>query len=58
MVITREQLNELTEVIEDTIEYACDKEQISGETAWTVVSCLAEAKLAELRGELEPDPAV
>ena len=52
MNITREQLKELTEVIEDTIEYACDKEQISGELAWTVVESLATAKLAELRGEL------
>ena len=57
MQITREQLQELTEVIEDTIEYACDKEQLSGELAWTVVECLATAKLAELRGELAPSPA-
>ena len=57
MEITKEQLNELTEVIEDTIEYACDKEQLSGELAWTVVNCLALAKLAELRGELAPSQA-
>ena len=52
MQISREQLNELTEVIEDTIEYYCDKEQVSGELAWTCIECLATAKLAELRGEL------
>ncbi len=52
MNITREQLAEITEVIEDTVEYACDKEQLSGELLWTVVECLATAKLAELRGEL------
>jgi len=52
MQISREQLNELTEVIEDTIEYFCDKEQASGELAWTVIECLATAKLAELNGEL------
>ena len=52
MNITRDQLTELTEVIEDTIEYFCDKEQTSGELAWTVLECLATAKLAELRGEL------
>ena len=52
MQINREQLDELTSVIEDTIQYSCDKEQLSGETAWTVVECLATAKLAELRGEL------
>lgn len=52
MQITHEQLTELTEVIEDTIEYFCDKEQASGELAWNVVLCLATAKLAELEGEL------
>ena len=52
MQISCEQLRELTEVIEDTIEYYCDKEQVSGELAWTCVECLATAKLAELRGEL------
>lgn len=52
MDISRDQLNELTEVVEDTIEYYCDKEQVSGELAWTVLECLATAKLAELRGEL------
>ena len=52
MQISREQLRELTEVIEDTIEYYCDKEQVSGELVWTCVECLATAKLAELRGEL------
>ena len=52
MQISREQLQELTEVIEDTIEYYCDKEQVSGELAWTCIECLATAKLAELRGQL------
>ena len=52
MRIEREQLNELTEVIEDTVEYYCDKEQVSGELVWTVLECLATAKLAEMNGEL------
>ena len=52
MHISGPQLNELTEVIEDTIEYFCDKEQVSGELAWTVMQCLCTAKLAELNGEL------
>ena len=52
MQISGPQLTELTEVIEDTIEYFCDKEQTSGELAWTVINCLSEAKLAELKGEL------
>ena len=52
MHISRDQLKELTEVIEDTIEYFCDKETVSGELAWTVIECLATAKIAEMRGEL------
>ena len=52
MNISRPQLKEITEVIEDTVEYACDQNQLSGELVWTVVETLATAKLAELRGEL------
>ena len=56
MQISEEQLKELTEVIEDTVEYACDKEKLSGELVWTVLNALTEVKLAELRGELASDP--
>ena len=52
MNITREQLKEITEVIEDTVEYACDQNQLSGELVWTLIESLASTKLAELRGEL------
>ena len=52
MQISRLHLDEITQVIEDTVEYACDQNQLSGELVWTVVECLATAKLAELRGEL------
>lgn len=52
MKISRPHLNEVTEVIEDTVEYACDQYQLSGELLWTVVQALATAKLAELKGEL------
>ena len=52
MEITRDQLIEITEIIEDTVEYFCDQQQVSGELAWTVVESLATTKLAELRGEL------
>jgi citrate lyase synthetase len=50
MEITQQQLKELQEVVEDTVEYACDKHMISGELAWTVINCLAVSKLAELEG--------
>jgi hypothetical protein len=49
MQLDREVLNELTEVIEDTIDH-----QLSGEMVWKVVECLAIAKLAELEGKLAP----
>ena len=52
MEISRPHLDEITQVIEDTVEYACDQNQLSGELVWTVIECLATAKLAELRGEL------
>ena len=57
MQISREQLDELTSVIEDTVEYACDKERISGEKAWAVIECLAVAKQAELSGLVTSDVA-
>ena len=52
MQISREKHDELYALLEDTIEYFCDNEQVSGEVAWTIAECLAVAKQAELRGEL------
>ena len=52
MDISHDQLNELTEIIEDTIEYFCDHEQVSGELAWTCIEALAVAKLTEMSGVL------
>tara|TARA_R100000406_G_scaffold30569_1_gene19904 strand:- start:359 stop:529 length:171 start_codon:yes stop_codon:yes gene_type:complete len=52
MYITKTQLNELTKIVEDTIEYFCDKEQKSGQLAWTCIEALAASKLAELNGQL------
>lgn len=54
MQISKTQLKELTEVIEDSVEYTCDQEMISGELAWSVIECLAAAKVAEMRGEMMP----
>ena len=54
MHISHEKLQELTEIIEDTVEYACDQWMLSGELAWTVLECLAQAKQAEIKGELAP----
>jgi hypothetical protein len=57
MEISREQLQELTEVIEDTVEYACDQWMISGEKAWAILECLAIAKQAEIAGVVTSDVA-
>ena len=40
-----EQLMHLQALLEDTIEYYCDEHMVSGETAWTMVASLADAKL-------------
>lgn len=53
MMITRPVLKSLQELQEDMAAHFTDENfPISGETYWTCVQCLAEAKLAELRGEL------
>jgi hypothetical protein len=57
MTLTHDQLDALTGLIEDSAEFYCSQEMVSGETFWTCLECLATAKLAELRGELEyPNP--
>jgi hypothetical protein len=50
MEISREKAQELRELLEDTIEYFCDQQQVSGELAWTITECLAVAKQAEFKG--------
>ena len=52
MDLTRTQLAEITALFEDTAEYYCDNNIISGEKFYTVLECFATAKLAELNGEL------
>ena len=52
MIISQEQLQELTEVFEDTAEFYCDDNLMSGQKLWTVLECLAATKLAELNGEI------
>jgi len=52
MEFNRTDLAELTELFEDTAEYYCDGKMMSGQKLWTVLECLATAKLAELNGEI------
>jgi hypothetical protein len=52
MKISKETHDELFGLQEDMAEYFTDEYFISGESYWTVVECIATAKLAELRGEV------
>ena len=52
MEISHRQLDDLTELMEDSVEYFCDQEMLSGELVWTVLECFATAKLAEIKKEL------
>ena len=36
---------QLLEVIEDTVEYFCDENMVSGEKVWTMINALSETKL-------------
>ena len=38
---------EVMELIEDSVEYFCNENVISGEKVWTMVGALADAKLAQ-----------
>jgi len=53
--ISREKAQELRELLEDTIEYFCDNNMVSGQLAWTVTECLAVAKQAEIQGLVTAD---
>ena len=56
MQIDRETLQELREFQEDCAAHFVDEFfPISGEVYWTCVETLAQAKLAELRGEIVYD---
>ena len=52
MQIDPKDAQELAGLIEDTIEYFCDENLISGEVAWAIAECLAVAKQNELQGLL------
>ena len=59
MHIDYETHQELIEMQEDLAEHFTHEFfPISGEVYWTIVECLATAKLAELRGEIKSDISV
>lgn len=53
MNLTSEKHQQLIELIEDTVEYYCDDNLVSGELVYTVLECYSIAKLAQLRGEVD-----
>jgi len=44
---------ELTELLEDTLEYFCNKNQVSGELGWLITQCFATAKVEQLKGNIK-----
>ena len=53
MKISKEVHDDLFALQEDMAEYFTDENfPLSGEIYWTVVECIATAKLAELKGEV------
>jgi len=51
--INREEMIQLRELIEDIMEFFCDDNMVSGEVAWTMVECLAVAKVAQIKGQID-----
>ena len=45
--INPELVNEILEVIEDTVGYLCNENMISGELVWSMLKCLLQAKVAD-----------
>jgi len=35
------------------MEFFCDDNMVSGEVAWTMVECLAVAKVAQIKGQID-----
>ena len=47
--ISYEAHDELFGMIEDSVEYFCSENMISGEAVWTVIEAMAQAKLNEFK---------
>ena len=50
--MTNQQHKELVELLEDTLEYFCDQNIVSGEEAWLTVQNLAVVKQQINKGRL------
>lgn len=53
MNISHEKHSELIELIEDSVEYFCSKNMISGELVYTILNCYSESKIAQFQGEVK-----
>ncbi len=42
----------LRELIEDSVEFFCDDFMVSGELAYIIVETIAQAKIAQFKGEV------
>ena len=51
--MNRETHDELVAIIEDSVEYFCDDNMVSGELTWVIIETLAQAKIAQMRGEVK-----
>ena len=49
-MMTSDQRTELVGLLCDVVEYFCDEQMISGETAWKEAECLAIIKLETMKG--------
>lgn len=52
-IVNIETHDQLREIIEDSVEYWCNDNMQSGELAWKIIECIAVAKQAQMRGEID-----
>jgi len=50
--LDRDVHNDLVEIIEDSVQFFCDEYMVSGELAYIIVETIAQAKIAQMRGEV------
>ena len=50
--VDREKAIEFKDLLDDTIQYYCDENMISGELALVMAQAYVEGRLAEFRGEV------
>tara|TARA_B100000073_G_scaffold90593_1_gene71437 strand:- start:1056 stop:1220 length:165 start_codon:yes stop_codon:yes gene_type:complete len=51
--IDRELHDDFIGLIEDTVEYFCNENMVSGEMAWIIMQCYATAKTEQFKGNVK-----